>query len=108
MSKNWRYVAKDGNPPEEGVYWTTLIYDEYRNGKPTGRKVASVNSRYFGDITNDKQLAGWKMDGEPDTGLVWTMESGSAMSERVWAWMPMEEIEIAELPDGVIIDEGEA
>lgn len=105
MKSNWRYVEKNGNPTKEGVYWVTLIYDEYKNGKKTGRMVASVDSRFYGDISDNKNLASWKMKGEPDTGLVWTMESGSAMSERVLAWMPMEEIEIAELPEGVVIDE---
>ena len=36
------------------------------------------------------------MDSEPENGLAWTEESGSAAEEKVHAWMPMEDIEIGQ------------
>ena len=41
------------------------------------------------------------MDSEPENGLAWTEECVSAAGEKVHAWMPMEDIEIADLPKGV-------
>ncbi len=106
--KNWKYVEKDGNPAEAGMYWVTLLYDEcYTEGdsqevKFTGKKYAAVETRYFGDITNDPELAGWAMAGEPNTGLVWTEETGSHFGEKGWARMPIGAVSIAELPEGYV------
>ena len=46
-------------------------------------------------------MKGWIMDSEPENGLAWTEECGSAAEEKVHAWMPMDNIEIADLPEGV-------
>ena len=91
-SKNWQYVAKDGNPAKEGEYWVTLIYPW------NGNMMASVASRYFEDAKN---AGAWKMKDQPDEGLVWSEECGSIDGEYVYAWMPIEEVEISELPEGV-------
>ena len=48
-----------------------------------------------------EKIRGWTMDGEPDSGFAWTEECGSISGERVYAWMPMEDIGIADLPEGV-------
>lgn len=102
--KQWQYVDKVGNPTEPGEYWVTLIYDEYRNNKPTGRTCGFVSSRYFADLSKEPDLAEWAMKDQPKEGLVWTSECGGYESERVLAWMPVEEVKIADLPDGVIYD----
>lgn len=107
--KNWKYVEKDGNPTEAGMYWVTLLYDEcftecgVQEIKFTGKKCATVGIRYFGDITEDPELAGWKMDDQPDTGLVWTEETGSSFGEKVWAWLPIGAVSIAEIPEGYVV-----
>lgn len=103
--KKWNYVNIDGNPTEPGMYWCTLIYDEWKDSKPTGRVLAFVDSRYLCDADKDPENAGWAMDDQPEHGLVWTSECGSPASERVWAWMPIEEISIADLPEGVEVDQ---
>ena len=106
--KSWKYVEKDGNPAVAGTYWVTLLYDEcYTEGdsqeiKFTGKKYAAVETRYVGDITNDPVLAGWAMAGEPNTGLVWTEETGSHFGEKVWAWIPIGAVSIADLPEGYV------
>ena len=41
------------------------------------------------------------MDSESENGLAWTEECGSTAEEKVHAWMPMDNIEIADLPEGV-------
>ena len=101
-TEGWRYVLKDGNPEEPGVYWTTLIYDECKDNEFTGRKCATVESRMFADLDKEPFLAAWIMNGQPETGLAWTQESGSWYNEEVWAWKPVEEIEMADLPSGVV------
>ena len=82
----WTYSA-DGRPDKEGIYWCILLYDEWEDGKRTGRKRAAVDTRYFGDIADDVART-WVMDNEPETGLVWTEETGSYDHEQVWAWRP--------------------
>lgn len=101
MKKQWNYVERDGNPKEPGLYWVTLIYPEWRDGKKTGKYLAKVDSRYFADLDKEPDLKDWAMDGELTTGLAWTEECGSSAGEKVHAWMSMEEIEIADLPEGV-------
>ena len=103
MKKQWNYVEKDGNPKMAGLYWVTLIYPERKDGKKTGKFMAEVDTRYFADLDKEPDLRGWTMDGEPDSGFAWIEECGSISGERVHAWMPMEDIGIAELPEGVEI-----
>lgn len=44
------------------------------------------------------------MSGEPENVFAWTEECGSVAGEKVHAWMPIESIELAELPKGVTRD----
>ena len=91
----WNYV-KDGNPTKEGVYWVCLLFPEYNDG-PTGRTAAEINTRWFG--TGE----GWRMEGEPETGLAWHEETGSYYHEKVYAWAEHEEPPFPDvLPDGVV------
>lgn len=101
MKKQWNYVEKDGNPKKPGLYWVTLIFPERKGGKKTGKLLAEVASRYYADLDKEPGLKGWTMDGEPDSGLAWTEECGSISGEKVYAWMPIESVEIAKLPKGV-------
>lgn len=101
MKKQWNYVEKDGNPKEPGTYWVTLIYPEWKDNKKTGRLLAEVDTRYFADLDKNPKLKGWIMDSGPENGLAWTEECGSTAEEKVYAWMPMEDIEIADLPENV-------
>lgn len=102
MKKQWNYVEKDGNPKEPGTYWVTLIYPawEFEGGK-TEKKLAEVTLRYFADLDKEPELRGWVMNDEPESGLAWTEESGSIKGEKVYAWMPLCDIKIADLPAGV-------
>lgn len=101
---HWTY-SSDARPDKEGVYWCVLIYDEYRDSKPTGRKCAALESRWFGEAADDVERS-WVMDDEPETGLVWTEETGSWAHEKVWAWKPTLKdepvIKDVKLPDGVV------
>lgn len=101
MEKQWNYVEKDGNPKQPGRYWVTLIYPGWKDGKQTEEMYAEVDSRSYVDLDKNPWLENWIMDGEPKSGLTWTEECGSSMGERVYAWMPIESIGIADLPDGV-------
>lgn len=101
MKAQWKYVEKDGNPKEPGVYWVTLIYPAWVNNQCNGKYYAEVCLRYFADLDKNPELKGWIMNNEPETGMAWTEECGSIKGERVHAWMPMETIEIADLPAGV-------
>lgn len=100
--KKWNYVDTDGKPKSHGLYWVTLIYPERKNGRKTGRLMAEVCTRYFADLDNEPDLKGWVMDGEPDSGFAWTEECGSISGEKVHAWMPIEDVTIADLPVGVM------
>ena len=91
MSK-WRF----DRPEKEGTYYCILIHDEYRNDKPTGRKLAELATRYFGDA---EECAGWLMAGEPVIGLAWTENTGSSYCEKVYAWTDLPPVDI-ELPEG--------
>ena len=98
----WNYVDKVGNPTKKGVYWTTLIYPEWRDRERTGRILASVGKRSFSEAGEAPES--WVMEGQPKEGLVWTETFGSVKGEKVYAWMPVDEVDIAKLPDGVILD----
>ena len=85
-------------PTEEGNYYCLLIREEWYDGKPTGRTVAWCEARHFG------RCHSWKMDGEPDTGLVWEEQTGSYQGEKVHAWTelpPLPECDL-DLPAGVV------
>lgn len=97
---NWKYVEKDGNPTEAGTYLVTLIHPVYKNNQIVG-ECATMDSRYFANLDEEPGMKNWTMDGEPESGFAWTMECGSSFGERVHAWISLEDIEIAELPDGV-------
>ncbi|MDO4306010.1 MAG: hypothetical protein Q4C77_04185 [Eubacteriales bacterium] len=101
MNKQWNYVEKDGNPKVPGIYWCTLIANEWKDGKRTERRVAYVETRYFADLDKEPDAKSWAMEGEPETGLAWIEECGSYEGEKVHAWMTLEDVGIAELPDGV-------
>ena len=100
MKDKWRYVSKDGNPEKEGEYLVVLVYDEWRDNKPTGRHLATIDSRFFGDA-EARGLEIWAMNGQPDCGLVWMEETGSGLNERVLCWLPYDSSDV-ELPEGVI------
>ena len=76
-----------------------LIYDEWINGEPTGRKLATIEDRYFGEA---EKFNGWIMADQPKTGLVWTEQTGSMPNEIVYAWMPFVKYKRIPLPDGVL------
>ena len=103
MKDKWRYVSKDGNPEKEGVYLTVLVFEEWRDGKPTGRRVATIDSGFFGNA-EARGLQEWAMIDQPEHGLVWTEENGSGMNERVLCWLPNDQSEV-ELPEGVVWEE---
>lgn len=100
--KEWNYVNKDGNPKEPGLYWVTLIYPEWKNGEETDRTVAEVVTRYYANLDKEVGIKDWIMEGEPNHGLAWTEEVGSRYHEKVWAWIPIEDVEMADLPKGVV------
>ena len=110
MEKRWHYVNKDGNPKEEGTYITTLIYNEFvdydpaKDNKPAEKK-ASVETREYVDLDKNPDMKDERMNGEPETGLAWLAEDANDLQEKVWAWMPIEKVEIAELPEGVTANE---
>jgi len=101
---DWNIVAKDGNPEKSGIYLCVLIHPIWDGDTDTGVRKAEVSSRYFGDA---KKYSGWVMDDQPDTGLVWTEQSGSILGESVYAWMKRPKPEVPELPDGVIWEDPE-
>ena len=98
----WNYIEEVGNPKKAGVYHVVLIHPEYKNGKATGRMVASADTRLFDKA---EEFPGWIMKDQPDTGLVWLEESGSFLDERVHAWMKLPAISTVKLPNGVVLDE---
>lgn len=98
MENNWRIVAKDGNPEKAGVYPCIVIYPVWNGEQDTGIRRATLTSRFFGDA---EKYSGWIMSDQPETGLVWTEESGSVLDERVYAWREMELPKDLELPEGV-------
>lgn len=84
---DWRF----DRPTKKGEYHCILIY-EWK-----GRKYAELGTRWFGEASEDDN---WLMDGEPKSGLAWHEECGSAMGERVYAWVDMPKCDI-KLPEGV-------
>lgn len=78
-----KWFPASKRPAEVGNYFVYLEYEEYKNGEPTGDKCREIDIRHFGTCYS------WKMDGEPDEGLVWEEQTGSAYGEHVLAWMEM-------------------
>ena len=103
MSK-WNYVNKNGNPKEAGKYLCILLWNVYEDGEPTEKVEAFVDCRYFVDLEAMPDEVDWIMDDQPEEGLAWISQTGSMSGERVWAWMPIEEIDTAELPEGTEVD----
>lgn len=81
----WKYAPE--RPTKEGVYQCILeapVYDTDADGNPIDNEdyhEIGMETRFFGNVHN-----GWVMHGEPDEGMVWTEECGSAWHERVAAW----------------------
>lgn len=84
-------------PTESGEYFVYLEYEEYKNGQPTGRKAREIDIRHFGTCYS------WKMDGEPDEGLVWEEQTGSYLGEHVLAWMKMPKEPDIDIPDNTVL-----
>lgn len=82
----WKYVEKDGNPKEMGTYYCLVVAPAEYNGKTIPHY--EYDQRWFGE---GETAQAWKMDGQPDSGLVWTEQTGSMEGEQVYAWR--------ELPD---------
>ncbi len=97
-NREWKIVSRDGNPKVEGIYNVVLLFPRNTDDKDS-EKAAILTTRYFGDAADYKS---WVMKDQPDTGLVWTEESGSYLNESVYAWMEMEDLTFPELPEGVI------
>ncbi len=96
LMKGWSFGTR---PTREGPYWTVLIFDEYNDGKPTGKKNATMRMRYFG---KREEYEGWIMSDEPeDAELVWTEECGSYLNEHVYAWAPLDALPLPDLPEGI-------
>ena len=97
----WNFVKTDGNPKEKGSYLCVLLYDEYYNDKKTGKKLARIDFRWFGDAEG---LEGWIMTDQPKEGLVWTEQIGSVYGETVYAWREFKVTDAPELPEGYSYD----
>jgi len=82
----WKYVEKDGNPKEMGTYYCLVVAPSENNGKTI--PYYEYDTRWLGE---GETAQAWKMDGQPDSGLVWTEQTGSMLGEQVYAWR--------ELPD---------
>lgn len=82
----WKYVEKDGNPKEMGTYYCLVVAPSEYNGKTI--PYYEYDQRWFGE---GETAQAWKMEGQPDSGLVWTEQTGSMEGEQVYAWR--------ELPD---------
>lgn len=82
----WKYIEKDGNPKEMGTYYCLVVAPSEYNGKKI--PYYEYDLRWFGE---GETAQAWKMDGQPDSGLVWTEQTGSMQGEQVYAWR--------ELPD---------
>ncbi|MCR5704225.1 MAG: hypothetical protein K6G85_06345 [Eubacterium sp.] len=77
----WKYVEKDGNPKEMGTYYCLVVAPSEYNGKTI--PYYEYDTRWFGE---GETAQAWKMEGQPDSGLVWTEQTGSMQGEQVYAW----------------------
>lgn len=84
----WKYVEKDGNPKEMGTYYCLVVGSLLYNGKTIPHY--EYDTRWFGE---GETAQAWKMDGQPDSGLVWTEQSGSMEGEQVYAWRELPDTE---------------
>lgn len=100
----WHIVAEEGNPKNTGVYLVVLIYNEWNCGI-TKQKNVTVDTRWFGNIEDS---CDWAMNDQPDTGLVWTEQTGSLPNESVYAWLEIPESELPRLPEGLKYKEGDS
>ena len=96
--------VKDGSPISAGVYVVTLTCEGWDPEKQKPNGIIGepyISTREYCDA---EKAGSWKMNDQPDDGLVWTEESGSGPNERVTAWMPvpgpMPEIAYKEPNDG--------
>ena len=94
----WLYLGLTHTLMEGGAFmnWKTVAKD----GKPTGKQLATRDSRWFGDAAK-AGCGEWAMKDQPDYGLVWTEETGSYSNERVYAWLPQRDYPGIDLPEGV-------
>lgn len=84
----WKYVEKDGNPKEMGTYYCLIVAPSEYNGKTI--PYYEYDTRWFGE---GETAQAWKMDGQPDSGLVWTEQTGSMEGEQVYAWRELPDTE---------------
>ncbi len=84
----WKYVEKDGNPKEKGTYYCLVVAPSEYNGKTIPHY--EYDTRWLGE---GKTAQAWKMDGQPDSGLVWTEQTGSMLGEQVYAWRELPDTE---------------
>lgn len=84
----WKYVEKDGNPKEIGTYYCLVVAPSEYNGKTI--PYYEYDTRWLGE---DETAQAWKMDGQPDSGLVWTEQTGSMEGEQVYAWRELPDTE---------------
>lgn len=84
----WKYVEKDGNPKEMGTYYCLVVAPLEYNGKTIPHY--EYDTRWLGE---GETAQGWKMDGQPDSGLVWTEQTGSMEGEQVYAWRELPDTE---------------
>ena len=107
---DWKIVEKDGNPTKADTYYCIVIHPEvFRDEKAnewveTGKLIAERDTRFFADLEQTPDLKSWAMENQPDTGLVWTEQTGSHLGEYVYAWLPNVDEELPELPEGVEYD----
>ena len=83
----WKYKEKDGNPKEMGTYYCLVVAPSEYNGKTI--PYYEYDLRWFGE---GETAQAWKMDGQPDSGLVWTEQTGSMQGEQVYAWRELPDI----------------
>lgn len=83
----WKYVEKDGNPKEIGSYYCLIVAPSEYNGKTIPHYEYDI--RWLGE---GETAQAWKMDGQPDSGLVWTEQTGSMEGEQVYAWRELPDI----------------
>ena len=84
----WKYVEKDGNPKEMGTYYCLVVAPSEHNGKTI--PYYEYDQRWFGE---GETAQAWMMDGQPDSGLVWTEQTGSMKGEQVYAWRELPDTE---------------
>ena len=87
LKDEWKYIEKDGNPKEMGTYYCLVVAPSKYNGKTI--PYYEYDLRWFGE---GETAQAWKMDGQPDSGLVWTEQTGSMQGEQVYAWRELPDI----------------